>query len=160
MDGEHISSAAIVLVMACEAFPYNAATYTAMEDGLAILQTMSERGNAQMGSRSKLLASLSSGSFVNRGRSDGIPDPAWASTAATNHASTVSFGTPFSHEPASSCGATGPNQSSTFTFPIVENSYLGEPIYDKSNTDIGQDFQLWEDGFANSATDLSFEFLS
>ncbi|KAJ6441178.1 C6 transcription factor [Purpureocillium lavendulum] len=58
MDGEHIFSATIVLVMVCAAFPPDAASAAAMEAGLGLLRAMGERGNSHMGARYELLASL------------------------------------------------------------------------------------------------------
>ncbi|OIW26938.1 hypothetical protein CONLIGDRAFT_492762 [Coniochaeta ligniaria NRRL 30616] len=58
MDGEHIFSAAIVLVMACVAFPTNPANTAAMNAGLDLLRGMAERGNSHMGARYELLAHL------------------------------------------------------------------------------------------------------
>ncbi|POR32016.1 Uncharacterized protein TPAR_07755, partial [Tolypocladium paradoxum] len=49
MDGEHIFSATIVLVMVCAAFPSNAANTAAMNAGLGLLRSMGERGNSHMG---------------------------------------------------------------------------------------------------------------
>lgn len=58
MDGEHIFSAAIVLVMACAAFPHDDPTTAAMNAGLDLLRGMAERGNSHMGARYELLAHL------------------------------------------------------------------------------------------------------
>jgi proline utilization trans-activator len=60
MDGEHIFSATIVLVMVCAAFPTNACNTSAMNVGLDLLRGMAERGNSHMGARYKLLAHLRS----------------------------------------------------------------------------------------------------
>ncbi|KAK3938192.1 fungal-specific transcription factor [Diplogelasinospora grovesii] len=56
MDGEHVFSAAIVLVMVCVAFPTSQANTSAMNAGLDLLQGMAERGNSHMGARYELLA--------------------------------------------------------------------------------------------------------
>jgi proline utilization trans-activator len=58
MDGEHIFSAAIVLVMACVAFPSDERNTAAMNAGLDLLRGMAERGNSHMGARYELLAHL------------------------------------------------------------------------------------------------------
>lgn len=58
MDGEHIFSAAIVLVMACVAFPSDDRNTAAMNAGLDLLRGMAERGNSHMGARYELLAHL------------------------------------------------------------------------------------------------------
>jgi hypothetical protein len=58
MDGEHIFSAAIVLVMVCVAFPTSSSNTAAMNAGLDLLRGMAERGNSHMGARYELLAHL------------------------------------------------------------------------------------------------------
>ena len=63
MDGEHIFSATIVLVMMCIAFPAHTATTQAMNAGLDLLRGMAERGNSHMGARYELLVHLRSSSI-------------------------------------------------------------------------------------------------
>ncbi|KAK4445132.1 proline utilization trans-activator [Podospora aff. communis PSN243] len=59
MDGEHVFSAAIVLVMVCAAFPTRPSTTHAMNTGLDLLRDMAERGwNSHMKARYELLAHL------------------------------------------------------------------------------------------------------
>ncbi|KAM7211540.1 fungal-specific transcription factor [Rhypophila decipiens] len=65
MDGEHIFSATIVLVMMCIAFPANPVNTKAMNDGLGLLRGMAERGNSHMGARYEMLAQI---------RSSAVPD--------------------------------------------------------------------------------------
>lgn len=60
MDGEHAFSAAIVLVMACVAFPPNAANTSAMEAALSTLENMARKGNHHIEARHQLLVQLSS----------------------------------------------------------------------------------------------------
>jgi len=61
MDGEHVFSAAIVLVMVCAAFPTRPPTTSAMNVGLDLLREMAERGwNSHMNARYELLAHLRS----------------------------------------------------------------------------------------------------
>ncbi|UNI17869.1 Transcriptional activator [Purpureocillium takamizusanense] len=60
MDGEHIFSATIVLVMVCAAFPPDPASAAATDTGLGLLRAMGERGNSHMGARYELLAGLHS----------------------------------------------------------------------------------------------------
>lgn len=60
MDGEHIFSATIVLVMMCIAFPANPTNTQAMNAGLGLLRGMAERGNSHMGARYELLAEIRS----------------------------------------------------------------------------------------------------
>lgn len=43
------------------------------------------------------------------------------------------------------------------TFPVIDNSSLGEPFYDESVSTV-MDFGLWEEGFADPAMDASFDF--
>lgn len=63
MDGEHIFSATIVLVMMCIAFPTNPTNTQAMDAGLNLLRGMAERGNSHMGARYELLVHLQSSSI-------------------------------------------------------------------------------------------------
>ncbi|EKG13247.1 Transcription factor fungi [Macrophomina phaseolina MS6] len=58
MDGEHIFSAAIVLVMANLAFPHSDRDYAAMEKALDVLRGMAERGNGHIRARHELLIKL------------------------------------------------------------------------------------------------------
>ncbi|KAB2579364.1 putative transcriptional regulatory protein [Lasiodiplodia theobromae] len=58
MDGEHIFSAAIVLVMANLAFPHNDRDHVAMEKALDVLGGMAEKGNGHIRARHELLIKL------------------------------------------------------------------------------------------------------
>ncbi|KAL0256464.1 Transcriptional activator [Diplodia seriata] len=58
MDGEHIFSAAIVLVMANLAFPHNDRDHVAMEKALDVLRGMAEKGNGHIRARHELLIKL------------------------------------------------------------------------------------------------------
>lgn len=58
MDGEHIFSAAIVLVMASLAFPFNDRDHAAMEKALEVLRGMAEKGNGHIRARHELLINL------------------------------------------------------------------------------------------------------
>lgn len=58
MDGEHAFSAALVLVMANVAFPYNDRDTQAMEQALAVLKSMALRGNEYIRARHALLLNL------------------------------------------------------------------------------------------------------
>lgn len=59
MDGEHVFSAAIVLVLVCAALPSRPSSTKAMNAGLDLLREMAERGwNSHMGARYELLAHL------------------------------------------------------------------------------------------------------
>ncbi|KAL1652259.1 Transcriptional activator [Diplodia intermedia] len=58
MDGEHIFSAAIVLVMANLAFPHNEHDHVALEKALDVLRGMAEKGNGHIRARHELLIKL------------------------------------------------------------------------------------------------------
>lgn len=58
MDGEHIFSAALVLVMANVAFPHNERDYVSMHQALSILKGMANRGNEYIRARHALLLNL------------------------------------------------------------------------------------------------------
>jgi len=60
MDGEHAFSAALVLVMANVAFPYNERDATSVEQALSLLKSMAEKGNEYIRARHALLVSLRS----------------------------------------------------------------------------------------------------
>jgi hypothetical protein len=61
MDGEHVFSATIVLVVVCAAFPHNDTSTRSMNTGLDLLRGMAERGwNSHMAARYGLLARLRS----------------------------------------------------------------------------------------------------
>lgn len=60
MDGEHSFSAALVLVMANVAFPYNDRDAKSMELALSILHGMAEKGNEYIRARHELLLNLRS----------------------------------------------------------------------------------------------------
>ena len=72
MDGEHIFSAAIVLVMVCVAFPTNRKNTLAMNAGLDLLRGMSQRGNSHMGARYELLVHLRSTITTDPGIGSGL----------------------------------------------------------------------------------------
>ena len=165
MDGEHIFSASIVLVMVCAAFPTHAANTMAMNAGLSLLKGMGERGNSHMGARYELLAKLHSG--IMPGAAVHRPSTAMAAsppegadfistTTASSNMATSQLPARVSM-PAMGCisqveGALG----QTPTFPVIDNSALGEPFYDESAT-TGMDFGLWEEGFAYPTMDLDFD---
>ncbi|GME22637.1 C6 transcription factor [Neofusicoccum parvum] len=69
MDGEHIFSAAIVLVMANLAFPFNEKDHQATEKALDVLRGMAEKGNGHIRARHELLIKL-------RAMTSAQPDPA------------------------------------------------------------------------------------
>lgn len=60
MDGEHAFSAALVLVMANVAFPYNDRHARSMTSAMSILETMADKGNEYIRARHELLVKLQS----------------------------------------------------------------------------------------------------
>ncbi|RDA89500.1 hypothetical protein CP533_6808 [Ophiocordyceps camponoti-saundersi (nom. inval.)] len=132
MDGEHIFSASIVLVMACAAFPANAANSMAMQTGLGLLRYLGERGNSHIGARYELLLALHAGA----GR-------ALSSTSSSSP----------SPPPPPSSTAPAAVPEALASFPAVDNSFLDQPLHDDS----GMDLYLWEEGFACPTMDLDFD---
>lgn len=163
MDGEHIFSASIVLVMTCAAFPTNVASTMAMNAGLSLLRGMGERGNSHMGARYELLAKLQTG------MTPGSAPPAGAtqSSPGTNLpefiSSSVMAGSqlpgqvPIPPVPNLDAAVSSPGSfpANGLTFPAINNSSLDEPFFDESITS-GMDFGLWEEGFAYPTMDLDF----
>ncbi|XP_044722134.1 fungal specific transcription factor domain-containing protein [Hirsutella rhossiliensis] len=173
MDGEHIFSATIVLVMVCAAFPTTPANSLAMNAGLSLLRSMGERGNSHMGARHELLvhlhASLADHDDQHH-RHDGNKTPTSTNdnndntTQGAHHqhrASSLPFpqtAMPPQHQGqiiGSVINPPGPDgvSEALATFPAVDSSALDEPFYDESAT-TGMDFGLWEEGFACPTMDL------
>lgn len=161
MDGEHIFSATIVLVMVCTAFPDNAANTFAMTTGLNLLRNMGERGNSHMGARYELLENIYSGSSIMDTSS---PRHDFAMMSPESQAADASIKgkgavpprismAPYPINPYSTAtsSANGP-----LTFPVVDNDALNEPFYDDS-VSTGMDFGLWEEGFAYPTMDLDLD---
>ncbi|KND89339.1 Proline utilization trans-activator [Tolypocladium ophioglossoides CBS 100239] len=177
MDGEHIFSATIVLVMVCAAFPPNAANTAAMNAGLDLLRSMGERGNSHMGARYELLANLHAGVMPSpppyqapaaaaiqpRPLEPDVSTPTATAAAAATAAATATaagimanpipppmpvLGMAVDGHPAAAAGS--------MPFPVVDNSTLDEPFYDESAS-TGMDFGLWEEGFAYPTMDLDFD---
>lgn len=59
MDGEHLFSAAIILVMVNIAFPQNSRDYAAMKLALEVMKGVAEKGNSHIKSLYQLLLNLS-----------------------------------------------------------------------------------------------------
>lgn len=158
MDGEHIFSATIVLVMVCAAFPRNNATFAAMSTGLSLLHGMGERGNSHMGARYELLAKLQSAVTPNDIGTpfEFIPQPSAAGNGFSFNFPTVATGpTPF-QTPTSYVDSQAVISGTTTDqpkFPIIDIQTLAEPFYDESAS-TGMDFGLWEEGFAYPTMDL------
>ncbi|KAH0491803.1 hypothetical protein TgHK011_003211 [Trichoderma gracile] len=167
MDGEHIFSATIVLVMVCAAFPDNEANNLAMEAGLGLLRNMGERGNSHMGARYQLLANIHSGSSLaspTAARQHFNMMPSGFQPAGTPMGGTgkgiVQPHMPMAAYPISAYNNTTAASSSEggrLNFPAVDNDALNEPFYDES-VSTGMDFGLWEEGFAYHAMDLDLDF--
>ncbi|KAH7169948.1 fungal-specific transcription factor [Dactylonectria macrodidyma] len=166
MDGEHIFSATIVLVMVCLTFPTNAANTVAMNAGLDLLRGMGERGNTHMGARYELLANLRAtampGAVVHASRHSFSLSLSSANSLMNTNAHPsfvpmlpVSIG---DHQGnlAPLGYALSDGNGERLTFPVVDNSSLGEPFYDE-NTSPGIDIGLWEEGFADPAMDVDFD---
>ncbi|KAK7413371.1 Transcriptional activator [Neonectria punicea] len=165
MDGEHIFSATIVLVMVCVAFPTNTANTVAMNAGLDLLRGMGERGNTHMGARYELLANLRSAAMPGVVVQD-RPRPFWTDFSSPNSMATHASAAIVTMLPMSLGNAHGglatleyalsDGNGERLTFPVVDNTSLGEPFYDE-DTSPGIDIGLWEEGFADPAMDVDFD---
>ncbi|GKT65712.1 C6 transcription factor [Colletotrichum tofieldiae] len=136
----------------------------AMNAGLDLLKGMGERGNSYMGARYELLANLRSAVMLgtntqleslppfptNFSPTESMMPPGLVPTQATMMPATMGDG---HGNLAAMQGIVGPR----VTFPVVDNSSLGEPFYDESVSTV-MDFGLWEEGFADPAMDASFDF--
>ncbi|OHW96112.1 C6 transcription factor [Colletotrichum incanum] len=164
MDGEHVFSASIVLVMVCVAFPTDSSSTLAMNAGLDLLKGMGERGNSYMGARYELLANLRSAVMLgmntqlepltpfptNFSPTESMMPTGLVPAQATMMPATMGDG---HGNLAAMQGIVGQR----VTFPVIDNSSLGEPFYDESVSTV-MDFGLWEEGFADPAMDASFDF--
>lgn len=165
MDGEHIFSASIVLVMVCAAFPANAANTMAMNAGLSLLRGMGERGNSHMGARYELLAKLHSGvmpgAVIQSTTATGSPPHGAGFVSSITSASGMAANqlpVRVAMPPMGAVNQAGGTAGQTLTFPVIDNSSLDEPFYDESVTS-GMDFGLWEEGFAYPTMDLDFDLV-
>ncbi|KAL6703645.1 Transcriptional activator [Coniothyrium glycines] len=176
MDGEHVFSAAIVLVMVCGAFPDTAQNTQAMHGGLHLLRGMAHRGNSHIGARHELLAHLKSILMPDRDQT-GPPTP--FSPPAQPGALTSSAGFPLdgyragtgtsaasNHDTAmlgyapNTCGAEarsssifGINPSTDFpSLPYALHSTfpgVDTTLSSSSSAAADADLMLWEEGFAD-----------
>ncbi|OAA81538.1 C6 transcription factor [Akanthomyces lecanii RCEF 1005] len=162
MDGEHIFSATIILVMVCAAFPTSTVNMSAMKTGLELLRTMSERGNTHIGARYevlvRLLATVMPESDYYRVPVDSTPPPNAtlflappADPSAFLAAASASLGDPGQQHAVSDMGSAYPPR-----FPAMNIQTLSEPFYDEAGTS-GMDFGLWEEGFAYPTMDLDLD---
>jgi len=178
MDGEHLFSAAIVLVMVCGAFPTNCEAMKAMNAGLDLLRGMSQRGNSHMGARYELLAHLKSILMPGAGSLDtgvlfSLAKPALApifgmstssegepqtaaktiNSAVQNHGMMVLGHVPNVGGADLGSGGTLGFASST---EIAATHAFGDMFYDVdanfgSSVGGNDDSMLWEEGFADPA---------
>ncbi|KAK0706192.1 fungal-specific transcription factor [Lasiosphaeria miniovina] len=162
MDGEHVFSAAIVLVLACAALPPNATSTRAMNAGLGLLRAMAERGNSHMGTRYELLAHLRSAAAMM----PATPAAAFTSPAASlfgvtsahgKRDSTASFGLALAgHGDYTAAAAAAADDMAMFVMADAARGPLpDEPFLDDMGN--GTDFMLWEEGFANPALDAGYD---
>ncbi|KAI8285230.1 Proline utilization trans-activator [Colletotrichum sp. SAR11_57] len=177
MDGEHVFSASIVLVMVCVVFPTNASNMLAMNAGLDLLRGMGERGNSYVGARYELLANLRSAVMSEANTHlEQQPLGAFPTTFSPTESLMPAGVIPpnVAMLPVNSMSGDGNLLAMRYslgggqnmvvgaervTFPVVDNSALGEPFYDESVSTV-MDFGLWEEGFADPAMamDASFDF--
>lgn len=165
MDSEHAFSAAIVLVMVSGAFPDRAGTTQAMNAGLELLKSMAQRGNGNMAGRYELLAHLKSillppsDHAISPAESSGTLPSFTAMGGAGYSQSPAWNGTPISLEPNAGCVNAGlanvPAVVAGSATPLLEHtafpSYFTDDINDFANAPLGDDFMLWEAGFADPA---------
>ncbi|GKT49553.1 proline utilization trans-activator [Colletotrichum spaethianum] len=137
----------------------------AMNAGLDLLKGMGERGNSYMGARYELLANLRSAVMSERDThfeplppfptnfspTESMMPTGLVSAQATMMPATMGGG----HSNLAAMQEVVVGQR--VTFPVVDNSSLGEPFYDESMSTV-MDFGLWEEGFADPAMDASFDF--
>ena len=183
MDGEHVVSATIVLVMVCVAFPVTADNIAAMHAGLRLLRDMGERGNSHMAARYNLLSSVVQAEGVG-GISSSMEPARSAAGMEVDGSDTnspimlqrrpdVAFGTthrvdgqqqqqqqgagaqPSSSQQHGMINIGGPRVIPNF--PALDNNTLGEPFFDENMT-TGMDFTLWEEGFAHPTMDAGLGF--
>ncbi|CAI4216611.1 unnamed protein product [Parascedosporium putredinis] len=137
MDGDHVFSAAIALVMACVAFPTDASNTAAMEGGLTLLKTMSARGNTHIAARYELLDNIRKTSLGSAPAPAPAPAPSFSSPGFTT--TTSSSATP----------ASSSSPPTAFSF---------SPAASAPSRRSGIDDTLWEEVFANPTVESGFDF--
>jgi proline utilization trans-activator len=153
MDGEHIFSAAIVLVMVCIAFPCTTHDTAAMDSGLDLLHRIADRGNNHIGARYQLLVHLRSAISIISNASSGPLLPVHDRDSHNN--ATLEITSPVE----TTAMSLPPNvREGMLVFPLVDNTVLGRIVDELNAGDLGDlgDFRLWEEGYMNS--DLSMEY--
>ncbi|EJP69514.1 fungal specific transcription factor [Beauveria bassiana ARSEF 2860] len=154
MDGEHIFSATIVLVMVCAAFPASSVNMSAMNTGLGLLCSMSERGNTHIGARYEVLIRLLS-TVMPSGYS--VPLGSMPRSPALFLAPPADPSTLLAAAPLGESESTMSDMNTyPARFPVIDMQTLSEPFYDEGST-AGMDFGLWEEGFAYPTMDLDLD---
>lgn len=152
MDGEHVFSASIVLVMVCLALPTNPVNIAAMNAGLDLLRGMAERGNSHMGARRELLAHLCATAAAGAGLYDlALPalSPLFTGTDASLAIPLGAMTDQVLLDPVSQ-GSGG----EVPLFSMAGAGSLREVFYDEGVGSVGaMDLGLWEEVFANPAVD-------
>ncbi|KAK1751030.1 fungal-specific transcription factor [Echria macrotheca] len=167
MDGEHVFSAAIVLVLVCAAFPSEDRSIHAMNAGLDLLRDMAERGsNSHMAARYELLAHLRSVFLPDMAAPEPEPvgvelDMAWAAGAMGLVAAQAAAAPEPVEEEQKDVKEPGANEVAeelldlggmVSPFTVVDNApAFGEPDIAEMG---GVDGMIWEEGFANAAVDV------
>jgi proline utilization trans-activator len=123
MDGEHIFSAALVLVMVCLSFPSNSQNTAAMKAALEIFKRLSGRGNAKALERYILLRGVLS-IARNHGRDFNDSDDAAFQVDDNNFTA----------------------DSAMAAFPLVDNSELPDLIDQPTNA---MNLDFWINGYTN-----------
>lgn len=193
MDGEHVFSATIVLVMVCAALPAKEERMKAMDMGLSLLRGMATRGsNEHMAARWDMLRKLRAVFMPERGDVEGqdmmqapiSPAPAtdvgreiWqtlspvglegaflvaqvgfggeARSAGGEAAFDAAYGRGL--EAGVTQGAVGGQTGEGVgdgmpTFDMLDNM---EGVSHEDGTNVGVDFTLWEESFANPVADAA-----
>ena len=136
MDGEHVFSASIVLVMACASLPDSETNTSSMNVGLGLLRSMAERGNSYMAARYELLAHLRDAVVVGAANAATDTPAAETDDADTNHVNGHGGDEATHLEPIES------------SFLAMSEEALEEMVYD-GNEVTGIDFGLWDGGFTD-----------
>ncbi|KAM3436469.1 hypothetical protein NHJ13734_005056 [Beauveria thailandica] len=127
---------------------------SAMNTGLGLLCSMSERGNTHIGARYEVLIRLlstvmPSGYSVPLGS---MPrNPALFLAPPADPSTLLSAASLRQSESPMSEMNTYPAR-----FPVIDMQTLSEPFYDEGST-AGMDFGLWEEGFAYPTMDLDLD---
>ncbi|KAH8691044.1 fungal-specific transcription factor domain-containing protein [Phaeosphaeriaceae sp. PMI808] len=149
MDSEHAFSATIVLVMVCVAFPTNTQNMLAMDAGLELLRTISQRGNIHMGARYELLDHIRSTLIPGDVPMLLAPEMGMEMVPALS----MQVDSPVRQlaNVAGSQGGAIP-VTANLAFPVVDNTALINMFYGvDTNVMAGNEF--WEEAFTNPTGD-------